>query len=306
VGAEDGAMLQTIVVATDGSSLAERALPCAEALARGGARILLVRAVPRGAPREEAAEAKGYLAGIAERLRAAGITADLAVPDGDPAAAILEAQRDVGADLIVMATHGRSGLGRWVYGSTAEAVLGAGSAPVLLVRAGTDTDAAPSLADQPRLLVPLDGSPFSEQALPVAADVARAVQGRLVLLQAVAASPSPLDPEDVVRALEHNAREAGEEYLGQVARRLAGDDGVAAPETIVRMAEPAESIIGEAAASGAALVVMATHGRTGLGRLISGSVARAVLERGSLPLLLIRPAGLRAAPPAPGEAGARP
>jgi len=295
-------MLRTILATTDGSDLAEQALPYAEALARAtGARLVLVRAVEaHGVPGADLAdaqvrlvrEAEAALGAVAARLTAAGVGAEVAVPYGPAAHAIVETSRARAGDLVVMATHGRSGLGRLLFGSTAQAVLAESPVPVLLVRAGADGAGAVRIAEQPRVLVPLDGSPFSEAILPAAVSLAGATHGALVLLRAVAASPSPLDPEEVVDALEHNARVEGEEYLSDVARRLAQQHGIPAAETIVRMADPAEAIVGEAAASGAALVAMATHGRGGLGSLVVGSVARAVLQHGRLPLLLVRPSGL--------------
>src|SRR5262249_37090273 len=87
--------------------------------------------------------------------------------------------------LVIMATHGRSGLGRWVFGSVAARVLARAPAPVLLVRAwqGVHGPALPAMA--PRVLVPLDGSAFAEEALPAARGLARALGGALTLLRCV-------------------------------------------------------------------------------------------------------------------------
>src|SRR5262249_17655211 len=151
---------------------AEGALPYAEALARsGGARLLLVRAalahtVPGADPTADqvraVAEAETYLADVVGRLKGAKIV-ETAVFYGRPVEAILEEVELRRVDLIVMATHGRSGLGRWLYGSVAEAVVSRSPAPVLLVRAGPGKPTNVAVAAGPRAIVPLDGSAFAEE-----------------------------------------------------------------------------------------------------------------------------------------------
>jgi len=127
-----------LLVPLDGSTLAEAALPVAERLARRpGATIVLVGVFP---PPESAAQApearelvQSWLDPAAERLRDLPVAQHIELL-GDPAEGIVQAAREEGADLIVMATHGRSGLSQFVQGSTAEAVLRASPVPVTLVR----------------------------------------------------------------------------------------------------------------------------------------------------------------------------
>jgi nucleotide-binding universal stress UspA family protein len=138
--------LRTILVPLDGSELAERALPEAADLARQpGAQLLLVRAAeahvpavvdPTEAQVRVVQEAERYLAGVQARLAATGVTdVQTSVWYGPPAYAIIEAARLRHADLIVMTTHGRSGLGRLILGSVAESVLRGTTTPILLLRA---------------------------------------------------------------------------------------------------------------------------------------------------------------------------
>jgi nucleotide-binding universal stress UspA family protein len=135
----------TILVPLDGSELAETALPRAIDLARtAGARLLLLRAAeahtPPGLDPAEAQirvveEAEGYLASTAARVRSAGVaTVETAAWYGAPAFAIVEAARLHAVDMIVMTTHGRSGLARLVFGSVAESVLRSTATPLLLIR----------------------------------------------------------------------------------------------------------------------------------------------------------------------------
>jgi nucleotide-binding universal stress UspA family protein len=141
--------MRCVLVALDGSELAETVLPVVTRLARPlGLEVVLLHVVP-GIPhqaleatrrvldnaqrmREESVE---YLEGVAGRLRADELTVTTAVRQGDAATEILEGAREAKADIIAMTTHGRTGLGRLFYGSVAEDVLKRADIPVFLVRA---------------------------------------------------------------------------------------------------------------------------------------------------------------------------
>ena len=137
-------MYSTVVVPLDGSALAERAVPYATQLVRhGGARLVLVRAalahtVPGVDPTDtqvavtECAERE--LETAAKHLRGQGLSVETHVYYGEAAWAIADVAERQSAELLVMSTHGRGGLGRWVYGSVADKVLRGADVPVLLVR----------------------------------------------------------------------------------------------------------------------------------------------------------------------------
>jgi nucleotide-binding universal stress UspA family protein len=297
-------MYRTILVPLDGSAFGERALPMALEVARAtGAQLVLVRAagasVLPGVDATEAqcqaiSEAESYLADEALNLAGQGIQAATAVPFAPAAEAILLEVAMRRADLVIMCTHGRSGLGRWIYGSVAEGVLTRSPVPVLLVR---PTGAQPALTPVPGqscLLVPLDGSAWAEAALPHAAALARNFGCGIQLLTVVA--PPRIPYSDMTPTLD--MLEAGEaqskanqthahEYLGEAAERLRRD-GLRA-ETAVLEGPPADAILRQAHAIGARLILMATHGRSGLARLLLGSVALEVVHRTLLPVLLVRP-----------------
>jgi nucleotide-binding universal stress UspA family protein len=138
-----------------------------------------------------------------------------------------------------------------------------------------------------KLLVPLDGSQLAEQALGKALDVAEGGKTTLLLLRAAEASTWPgVDPTDEQIRVVHDA----EAYLDGVRARLAAR-GIHKVETSVWYGPPAAAIVEAARVTGADLVVMTTHGRSGLGRLILGSVAEAVLRGTSTPILLLRADG---------------
>ncbi|MGE5531693.1 MAG: universal stress protein [Bacteroidota bacterium] len=140
-------MYKRILVTLDRSGLAEQALPHAVALAKAfGGTIELVTVVPiTGFDTPEAGirmdwdrevdENRDYLAGIVARVTDSNVPVKSEIRRGDVAEEILRHAQEMHVDLIVMSTHGRSGLGRWVYGSIADRVLRYATVPVLLVRA---------------------------------------------------------------------------------------------------------------------------------------------------------------------------
>jgi len=144
-----------------------------------------------------------------------------------------------------------------------------------------------------RVLVPLDGSLLAEGAIQTAAGLSRDNGASVVLLRAAEAHTLPgADPTDAQVAV---VREA-EEYLTAVAARLS-DEGVAGVETSVWYGSPATAIIEASRLQRADLIVMMTHGRSGLGRLILGSVAESVLRGTTTPILLLRAPGAPLEPP---------
>jgi nucleotide-binding universal stress UspA family protein len=136
------------------------------------------------------------------------------------------------------------------------------------------------------ILVPLDGSLLAEAALPKAVELAEISEARLLLLRAAEAH---MPYADLTEAQVKVVREA-EEYLARVADRL-GASGLKKVETSVWYGPAAYSIVEAARLREVDLIVMTTHGRSGLGRLILGSVAESVLRGTTTPILLIRAAG---------------
>jgi nucleotide-binding universal stress UspA family protein len=298
--------MTAVLVPLDGSELAERALPYALELARAThGRLLLVRAVLANAYEGEGGAARRVplyprvqveLEAVAERLRAAGVDVQTHVAFGIAAAdSILAAAAEHGADLVVMSTHGRGGLGRFLYGSVADEVLRRGDVPVLLVSAGCE-GAWPSGATL-RVLVPLDGSDLSQRALEPLADLARALPLELILARAVPMPAVPMamfgDETNYTVALAPDpgaAAAAARAELEDEAARLAGRLDVA--DLRVEQGRPAATIAALAREEGAHLIAMSTHGRGGLSRLVMGSVATGTLQHATVPLLLV-PAAVR-------------
>jgi nucleotide-binding universal stress UspA family protein len=290
-------MERRILVPLDGSPLAERALPCAVMLASEmPAELVLFQSVPVPLECSDGekdsrlgqleAEAREYLAQVAGRLDRNGLRVSRVVEHGPAAESIV----DCGADtqLIVMATHGRSGANRWARGSVAERVLQASSTPVLMICA-LQPPPKDGLVRCRRILVPLDGSPVAEQVLPSVISIATALDARVILLRVSIVQTSGEFQGDLLMPLVGDLQTAdgiAQEYLDQVASRLV-DDEVRVATTVQRGAV-AEVIVDYAQDHAVDLIAMCTHGQTGLGRWALGRVSDRVLRAGCRPLLLTR------------------
>jgi len=301
-------MLTSILVPLDGSTFADRALPFAVSLARvHDARLSLLHTmpiVPAVVQPWSELDVAAKLEGMAARVRERGLQATARTTYGDAANTILDAVTEVRADLIVMATHGRSGIGRWFYGSAADQILRQATVPVMMVPVA---HASAWEQDRPStILVPLDGSELAEQALAVASAIGGGTGASLVLLRVVprfTEVTSLFDPVHLSLAPLDSARMRGaEDYLQSLASAAHWAAGPA--DTVVGEGDVPSEIARVARQEGVDLIVMATHGRTGLARLTAGSVATAVLQHAQTPVLLVRPAGL--APAVDEPAGAAP
>jgi nucleotide-binding universal stress UspA family protein len=276
-------MIGKILVPTDGSPLSERVIPLVEDIATAQlAKVVLVRVVspPTYLVAQDAAyfdpdiyqeladaqddEATAGLDRLAERLRAKSICTRTLLLHGSAYAALLDAEVEQGADLVMMATHGRTGLVRFVRGSVADSMLREGHAPVLMVGSFVQG------ADQIRTaLVPLDGSELAESAL-------REVESL---------AGKPLRAVELVRVIaDELERTDAYAYLSGVRNRLEAA-GLSVKEH-VHLGDPT-TIIGRLAEE-TDVIVMATHGRGGFDRWRYGSVATGLLATTPVPLLLVR------------------
>jgi nucleotide-binding universal stress UspA family protein len=202
---------------------------------------------------------------------------------------------DEGMDLIVMATHGRSKERPWPVDSVAISVARCATVPVRLVRvARPDQPVCDDWPDQ-KIVVLLDGSEASEQALPYAIEHARLCGAEINVLRVWEPSPVQDYPganenlsleEHRRRALEHGHKETSE-YLSRLATRLA-QDGISAKIHSL-LGDPAEEIVKYVTDRDFDLVIMTTHARCGEGLWPLGSMTDKVLHRTTNPILLVRP-----------------
>jgi nucleotide-binding universal stress UspA family protein len=287
-------MLRRILLPLDGSPLAERALPYAIRLASAArAGLILVHVLDAGKPPDIDVYAFVRVLRESGRFRALAGPRPLEVSavarEASPemvADEICATGESYGADLIVMSTHGRGGLGRWLYGSVADQVLRRAKVPVLLISAACDhawPDHGPL-----RVLVPLDGSELAETVLGPIGELASALPSELVLVGAT----GPLDYAygDGIAFARPGLEEELEKvlvYLEAVAERLRADGH--SVEIAAEMGGPGSVVDAVAHEGKVDLIAMTTHGRSGLARLTLGSVATETLQRTTIPLLLTRP-----------------
>lgn len=300
-------MYTRIVVPLDGSQLAEQVLPYARLLARAlHARIELLRVFEpvslslvdpdHGLFLDRIVESlriqgQDYLEKIAATLRKEGLTVTLAVHEGSPAARIVEEGEKESGSLIAMSTHGRSGIARWVLGSTTNKVIHATVRPLVVVRS-RDPQALPAEVKLTTVIVPLDGSSHAEQVLPHVIGLAKAL-GAKVMPVRVTPTPAEYHPlgypvgpfPDFFQKVD---AEAGT-YLGDIAQRLRGE-GVASVEPELLHGDAAAQIVEVAQRTADSLVAMTSHGRSGVGRWLLGSIADRVVSYSGDPVLMVRSA----------------
>jgi len=223
--------LDALLVPLDESPSAEAALPIAAALASVcGGRLVLVRGPDRPPPGVRPSEVSGsavsyaeeYLAEHAGRLRAQGLQVETAtLPEGPVAQLIIDEAKDRSVDLVVMATHGRSGLGRVVYGGTSNAVLARCPVPVLLARSWLGGSEAAAIQRDAQVMAPQDGSDWARGALPAARELAKALGGALVEYAAPAGAAAGRaiggTAAGIVVMSTHGRGAPGRQLLGSVA-----------------------------------------------------------------------------------------
>jgi nucleotide-binding universal stress UspA family protein len=256
--------LHQILVPLDTSQDAEAALPIARALAASTQAVLNLLAVsPHIAP-GRTRELHAYLEAIADAEHISGgrrVRTTLRL--GDPGEAILRVECDLHVDLVVMATHGRSGPRRLLLGSVAERVAQQSSVPVVLLGPGERSSECLQT-----LLVPIDGTRDGARALAMAVPLARACAARLVLLQA-----STFDSA------------AAQQHVDHVVARLSEVGLCAERRGVVGL--PGKSIVLGADDVNADLIVMSSHGRSGPVRAVLGSVADEVVRTSGRPVMLL-------------------
>jgi nucleotide-binding universal stress UspA family protein len=296
-------MLNRVLVPLDGSSLAECVLPHAVTLARAfGAHITLVRVVERtpaiGMARAvdplswyiRKSEAEAYLEDVLNRFAEIELGVNSIVLEGRAAERIVEYTHDNDIDLIVISSHGRSGLSRWNINSVVQKVILRAYVPVLIVRAYHDVPKELAGLSYERLLVPLDGSQRAECVLPLATTLTRSCQADLLLAHVVKEPEiprrKPLTDEEqalIDRIVERNCEQA-ERYLKEVRARvpessqtriLVSADAAAVLHTLIQQ----ENVD---------LVALSAHGYSGETRWPYGSIALNLIAYGTTPLLIVQ------------------
>lgn len=327
-------MFRTILVPLDGSTQAEKALPVATRIARlAQGKVIVIRAVSlateywpammtpypsiaQAAVDGELTEAEHYLQQVAASKLLADLSVETIVQFGPAAPSILAAATAHSVDLIVMGSHGFSGVGHWMLGSVAEKVVRHAPVPVLLWRANAPLPQTglSDVGSPLRILVPLDGSAYANAALEPAAQLLASLKdpaqkGALHLARIVKSLVQ--DQHDETSATQNRrglnkARQfltsitglIREGYMAPtvVQKQLMINWSVALDQDVasalVRLAESGEDAEGAGSFGGCSVIAMATHGRSGFQHWTMGSITERVLHATKLPLFVVRPTEL--------------
>ncbi len=289
-------MYERILIPLDGSRLAELALPYAEELAGTFSSEVDLVCVCEPAESQYRPLHQLYIEKMAELMENhikgdTEVKVKSAVLLGEPAEEIVDYAKKSGVNLIIMVSHGRSGIMLWAMGSIINKVLQRISMPMLLIRAK-----APSLKVSQgkmfnRILIPLDGSETGEAALPYIGELTKKLEPEVILLQVVAPGQHvhTIGGLDYVPFTEQQVelmRADAKQYLEKVSKKLTGTKGAIKSE--VRIGDAAKEIIKLADETNTSLVAISTHGRSGIRQWIFGNVAHKVLQGGNTPILLVR------------------
>jgi nucleotide-binding universal stress UspA family protein len=309
-------MFSKMLVLLDGSELAEVVFPYAKELAaRLDLDVILLHVYGQaardfapmhqayvdrsaGAIRRQAQEIQKKL-GMEPGTKPPKVRGEIAM--GYYADEILRYADENSVDLILMATHGRSGIKRWAMGSVADKVLRAAKVPVLLVRAGVPETIPYDQWPSKTIITPLDGSEMAESVLPHVEALAmqRSAEPVTVTLLRVCeppVTPSYYSPElsgvplnwgEFMEQETVRCKQVSKEYLTDIAKRFT-EKGISVTIQVL-VGKAADEIVDFATKNPFSIIVMATHGRSGLSRLVYGSSAESVLMGVTCPVLMVKP-----------------
>jgi nucleotide-binding universal stress UspA family protein len=298
-------MYSRILIPVDGSDSAEHVLPYARVVAKTLAvPVELMEVVDLAGylahiPPERAAHiddraaeversSREYLQRLGASFSGAPVTCT--IEKGRPAEVIIERASADKTTLIAMATHGRSGVKRWLLGSIAEKVLRGATNPLLLVRANEEKAAAGDAVLR-SIIVPLDGSALAESALPVAVQLARILKLDMVLFRAYELPASAYyGKEDYLPDYDDLTAKVRDEAGAYLTEKIAAvkAEGVTQASSVLVEGTGPDEIIEYARKSPDALITMCTHGWSGVKRWVLGSVTEKVVRHSGDPVLVVR------------------
>jgi nucleotide-binding universal stress UspA family protein len=296
-------MFKHILVPLDGSRMAESALPAAVFLAQLlRARVTLMHVVEKDAPSAvhgqthliDARNAESYLDEISRQAFPQGLQVNCHVHTAEVenvAQSIVEHADELGHDLVIMCSHGRGRALHLFLGSIAQKVIAGDSRPVLITH--PDEKGEPLAFSCRNILVPLDGDPEHAQSLPASEELARACTASLHLAMVVPRITNlsgdmtvtgRMLPGTTSRLLDM-ARQDAEAYSAALVEALRSR-GLAATAHVLR-GDPAKIIVEAANRASIDLIVLATHGKSGMEAFWAGSVTNKICSQSKVPLLLI-------------------
>jgi len=299
-------MYNRMLVPLDGSEMAEVVFPYVKEIASGlGTEVILLH-ISSQAVKDFQPMIRNYVDHAAEKIQGCAIKGRPSQPikisgefvTGYPADEIIRYAEEKKVDLILMASHGRSGSKRYHVGGTADKILRSAKTPVLLVPAGIPNQVPFDQWPTRSLVVPLDGSELAESVFPHAESLAGISNAEVILLRVCEppAMPTYYSPElseiplhwgQYAQQETARCKEISSKYLADIETRFTAAKIKVRSETLVGKA--ADEIISYTNKTPYGVIVMATHGRSGLSRLVYGSVAANILVGVSNPILLVKP-----------------
>ena len=296
-------MFDHMLVPLDGSSLAECVLPHTVAVAKAfGSRLTLLQVLqPTGGGGGSGsldplgwhirkAEAGAYLDGVGARLQEAGLRAETALSEGRAAERIIDFARTHDVDLIVLSSHGRSGLSEWNISGVVQKILLSSCTSTMLVRAYQPVRGDLMGLQYRLLLLPLDGSQRAECVLPPGETLARFYSSRLLLVHVVCKPETfnrvPAAPEDieVTDWLTERNRLKASRYLERLRSRLSADVHI----RLSVSGNVSATLHGLVTEENVDLILLSAHGSSGGSRWPYGSVALSFIVYGTTPLLIVQ------------------
>lgn len=296
---------RSILVPLDGSSYAAQALPLAELFGRASSAtvhfVMVREPIPEPFYPPElpiapiacgvSSRDREYLEGLTQRFEAnSGLSTKIHLVDGDIPGSIADVVQTEGIDLVIMTTHGHSGLSRLLLGSNADKLIRRLTVPVLVVHPAPDRRIVP--ANVRRILVPLDGSRLSASILDEVKEVAALLKAQVLLGMIVEPTPPMVPPVPYPLGLPPVTEEArmlhDQRYLEAAQERLE-EQGISVETAVVLGNKVSRRIVELAERRHCDLIMMATHGAGGIDRLFLGSVTDQVVRRAGVPVFVARP-----------------
>jgi nucleotide-binding universal stress UspA family protein len=311
-------MLDNILVPLDRSVLAECVLPHAVEIAHAfQSQVTLLSVLERGDHldstyavdpfewRIRKAEAESYLRDLADRLQETGLPLKIQILEGEAAEQIIDFAHNSDVNLIILSSHGQSGLTGWNVGSVVQKIVMRARTSIMIVRAYQHSPADLTDLRYQRLLVPLDGSHRAEWVLPLATTLARAEEAELVLVHVVKPPEMPrrlpptVEDTGLAESVVNRNLEEARRYVNELRSRLPSSTAISeyvlvgdhVPATLHQLADE----------EGVGLVVLSAHGYSGKTRFLYGGVVISFIIYGSTPLLIVQDVPVDELQPNPAE-----
>ncbi|MBN1953850.1 MAG: universal stress protein [Anaerolineae bacterium] len=294
-------MIEHLLIPLDGSSLAECALAHGVAIARAlDARVTLLRVLERSTGADPSTdplswhirkvEATAYLNDVASRLQQVGLKAEVVLLEGQATKQIIEFSHSQQVNLIVLSSHGRSGLSGWNISSVVQKIILWACVPTMIVRAYQPITSELGELHYQRVMLPLDGSQRAECVLSLATKLTRFHKSKLLLAHVVSrpemprrAPPTPEDAKLLDQFTQRNRAEAAR-YLEEIRSRLTSDSEI----HLLVDDSPAMALQELAEGEAVDLIALSAHGYSGGTKWPYGSVALNLIAYGTTPLLIVQ------------------